>query len=182
MTFDKFVIRTISLEDAENYFTFIEHNRDRLSLYFASTVEQTRSVESTQEYIKKRIERAANKDFITYVIVDTESKKIIGSIFLRRIDWKLSKTEMVSFIDVAYEGKGVVVKALSMLIDHCFWSLGLNKVFFRIPPDNLRSIRIAERLNFTKEGVLRSDFKNSNGEFQDVVYFGLLKSDKRDRN
>ncbi len=178
MTFNNFVIRPITADDVENYFLFIESNRERIAPYFPVIAQSTLNVESTLEYIKKRVQRAEKKEYITFVIVDIEVHKIIGAIFLKAIDWKSMKSEIGSFVDQGYEGKGIVSQGLSMAINHCFWVLELNKVFFKIHQDNLRSIRIAEKLGFTKEGVLRQDFKGLDGKYVDMMYYGLLKEDK----
>lgn len=178
MTFNNFIIRPITIDDVENYFSFIESNRQRIAPYYPVIAKSTPDVESTLEYIKRRVQRAEKKEYITFVIVDIEAHKIIGAIFLKAIDWKNMKSEIGSFIDEGYEGKGIVSEGLSMAINHCFWVLELNKVFFKIHKDNLRSIRIAEKLGFTKEGVLRQDFRGLDGKFADMIYFGLLKEDK----
>jgi RimJ/RimL family protein N-acetyltransferase len=45
--------------------------------------------------------------------------------------------------------------------DHAFSQLGVNKVYARIVPGNLASIRVAEKCGYEREGLLRSDFRTA---------------------
>jgi len=49
------------------------------------------------------------------------------------------------------------------------------KVFLRIAPFNLGSIRIAEKNDFKLEGRMRKEFRIETGETVDVLYYGKLR-------
>ncbi|GGF27679.1 GNAT family N-acetyltransferase [Flavobacterium limi] len=53
----------------------------------------------------------------------------------------------------------------------------MNEVFICTSDVNLASQRIALKHNFKQEGILRDEFRNCDGELQNSVYFGLLKSE-----
>jgi RimJ/RimL family protein N-acetyltransferase len=53
----------------------------------------------------------------------------------------------------------------------------MNKVYICTSKINLASQRIATKLGFQKEGILREEFKNGKAILEDIVYFGLLKSE-----
>ena len=178
VTFNNFIIRPITIDDVEKYFSFVEKNRDRIAPLFPVIAQSTLTLEDTHGYIKRRMERAEKKEYIIFVIVDIEINKIIGATFLKAIDWKSLKSEIGAFVEESYEGNGIFSQALTIAIKHCFWVLELNKVFFKIHQNNVRYIRTAEKLGFTLEGVLREDFRGLDGKYADMMYFGLLKSDK----
>lgn len=129
MTFNNFVIRPISIEDVEKYFSFVEKNRERIAPLFPVIAKSTLTLEDTHGYIKRRLERAEKKEYIIFVILDIEINKIIGAAFLKAIDWKSLKSEIGAFVEASYEGKGIFSQALTIAIKHCFWVLELNKVF-----------------------------------------------------
>jgi ribosomal-protein-serine acetyltransferase len=53
----------------------------------------------------------------------------------------------------------------------------MNKVYICTSKINAASQRIATKLGFQKEGILREEFKNGKAMLEDIVYFGLLKSE-----
>ena len=174
MTFDNFIIRPICIEDTSNYHTFVEQNKERLIKYFPKTLNANKDISSTNNHIIERIRLSDTKEFFTFVVLDNLSSKIIGTVFIKDLDWNIPKGELGFFIDKDYEGKGIITNAVSIISRHCFQSMGLNKVFMRIAEDNFSSRRVAEKNEFKVEGVLRKDFKTSEGKLIDVVYYGLL--------
>ena len=65
--------------------------------------------------------------------------------------------------------------ARSVLV-YGFGPLHLNRVELRCASTNERSIRLAERLGFTREGMLRQE-EYLNGVFVDHLVYGLLRSE-----
>lgn len=59
----------------------------------------------------------------------------------------------------------------------CFKELSMNKIFICTSKINFGSQRIALKHGFIQEGILREEFKNSEGILEDINYYGLLKSD-----
>ena len=175
MTFDNFIIRPIRNEDSLNYHSLVDQNKVRLSKYFPKTLIATEDLESTTAHILERIRLTETKEFFTFVIFENLSKKIIGTIFLKELDWNIPKGEIGFFIDQSYEGKGIITKSVSLVKKHCFDTLGLNKLYMRIAEENISSKRVAEKNGFEVEGILRKDFKTSEGKLIDLVYYGLLK-------
>jgi RimJ/RimL family protein N-acetyltransferase len=175
-SFDDFIIRPINIADAENYFSFINSNRDRITKYFPKTASASVNKQSTIKHIAERIDLMTKNEFITLVIVNKSTKKIIGSVFLKNIDWNVQKGELGFFIDKSVEGMGVMSRCLAVIIDYFFHTINLNKLFMRIAEDNISSRRVAEKNNFLIEGTLRNDFKTFEGVLIDVVYYGRLRS------
>ena len=172
--FDNFVLRRLQVEDADKYFFFIDTNRERISKYFPVTVSANSDLNSTASFIAERVDAWEKREFCSFVICEENSQKIIGSVFLKDIDWKVLKSEIGYFIDGEYSGKGIISKAVSFVVDYCFRELKLNKVYLRTAEDNVASIKVAEKTGFQLEGKLRQDFKTYDGKFIDVLYYGLL--------
>ena len=70
-----------------------------------------------------------------------------------------------------------MTKALAEMINYCFGTLKLNKLFLRSSPLNFGSIKAAEKNGFKLEGFMRKDFKNGNGVLIDIAYYGLLNKE-----
>ncbi|MES2760834.1 MAG: GNAT family protein [Bacteroidota bacterium] len=174
MTFDNFVIRPICIEDSSNYHLFVDQNKSRLAKYFPKTLNANKDISSTTAHVVERLSLAEKKEFFTFIVLDNLQNKIVGTVFIKDLDWTIPKGELGFFIDKDYEGNGIITNAVSIISKHCFQSMGLNKVFMRIAEDNFSSRRVAEKNEFKVEGILRKDFKTSEGKLIDVMYYGLI--------
>ncbi|MBK6444271.1 MAG: GNAT family N-acetyltransferase [Bacteroidetes bacterium] len=172
--FENFSIRPIEQEDSEKYFQFIEKNRERIARYFPRTLSRNQDVEASGLFIAELIALREKKEFASFLIIDKISQQIIGTVFLKDFDWNVGKVEIGFFIDKDFVNKGIISKSVSFVIDYAFKELKLNKIFMRVSEDNLASRRVAEKNNFEIEGKLRKDFKTSDGELIDVIYYGVL--------
>jgi RimJ/RimL family protein N-acetyltransferase len=71
-------------------------------------------------------------------------------------------------------GRGLVPDALRALCRHAFDDLGLARMELITDPDNAASQRVAEKVGFQREGVLRSHLPHPDGRRRDSVMFSLL--------
>lgn len=175
MTFDNYSIRLIHPDDTEQLLALINANRTRISNYFQKTSKAVYDKSSSKAYIKASIKAANLKEHYCFVIEDPLEHKLSGVIFLKKFDWAIPKCELGYFIDKDKEGKGITTKALAEIINYCFDSLKLNKLFLRAAVDNFQSKKVAEKNGFITEGILRKDFKTQDGVLIDVAYYGLLR-------
>jgi UDP-4-amino-4,6-dideoxy-N-acetyl-beta-L-altrosamine N-acetyltransferase len=74
--------------------------------------------------------------------------------------------------------KGSGTKLGMGALDFAFGKLGLHKVKGQAFSSNAASIALHRKLGFVEEGVLREEFE-MNGQWHDLVCFGLLQSDWR---
>jgi ribosomal-protein-alanine N-acetyltransferase len=70
--------------------------------------------------------------------------------------------------------QGLMHEAMQALLAYCFESLDTHRVEAEIEPENAASIRLAERLGFRREGLLR-DRMFVAGEARSVLMFALLR-------
>jgi RimJ/RimL family protein N-acetyltransferase len=73
-------------------------------------------------------------------------------------------------------GKGLVTHALLLVARWAFDELDVKRIGLLADPRNTSSIRVAERVGFQREGLLRS-WVEVNGERVDHVSFSLLPTD-----
>jgi [ribosomal protein S5]-alanine N-acetyltransferase len=76
-------------------------------------------------------------------------------------------------------GQGIAAAALRLLSDWAFATFGdLARLELWILPGNERSLRVAERAGFQREGVLRARHQFGH-ELRDVVSYSRLPNDPR---
>jgi RimJ/RimL family protein N-acetyltransferase len=71
-------------------------------------------------------------------------------------------------------GQGICTRALRLLTGYALNELELQRVDLVTDPDNLASQRVAEKVGFQREGVLRAHLRHPDGRIRDSVMFSLL--------
>ena len=172
---DSVIIEPITKNDDEGYHRLIRSEHQRLAPYFPQTTSSCTDRRATRRYIKDMIARGQQREQFCFVLRDYEGGDPIGAVFLKQFDWNIPKCETAYFISSVYEGHGLSTLGLIWATDHAFSQLGVQKVYARIVPDNLGSIRVAEKCGFEREGLLRRDFRTSDGKLLDVFLYGRLR-------
>jgi [ribosomal protein S5]-alanine N-acetyltransferase len=75
-----------------------------------------------------------------------------------------------------FQGQGYMQEAVRAVLAHCFTALNTHRVEAEIEPGNVRSTRLAQRLGFQREGLLRDRLFVADQPRTQQMY-GLLRSD-----
>ena len=78
---------------------------------------------------------------------------------------------------MVHVGNGYVTEAVSALIKELFENAKAHRIQIETDDTNSRSIAVAQRCGFIKEGHLRENKKNPDGTISGTLYYGILKSD-----
>jgi len=84
--------------------------------------------------------------------------------------------EIGCWLEPAAEGRGLVSRALGILLDWALVERGLNRAEWRCRADNVRSAAVAERAGMRLEGTLRGAWLNG-GAFHDKQVWALLRAE-----
>lgn len=164
-------LKEYELPVAEALYNLVNKNRKRLEQSFPITVDACDTLENAKFLILRFVHERQNGIMLTYGIYLKDNPKLIGHIFAKSIEWKISKCELGYWIDSDYEGQGYATEALNLLTSYCFETLKIKNLFIRIIPGNVASRKVAEKAGFTKQGLLRNDFRTSDDELVDVEYY-----------
>ena len=105
-----------------------------------------------------------------YAIV--EGGRVVGSIGM---GVNLNRTGHVGYWCAREaRGRGVITRALRLLSRYGFEELGLQRIELITDPDNVASQRVAEKVGYRREAVLRSHLDHPDGRRRDSVMFSLL--------
>jgi len=161
----------------EEFYNLIEKNKIHIGKTFPVTLANSDSLQKAEHFLKISIQKEENKEGYHFYARDIKTNTLIGYLCVKTIDYRISKCELGYFVDEDFQGKGITSKMVAEALDFCFNTLMLNKVFICTSEVNWASQRIALKHNFKQEGILRDEFRNGDGELQNTVYFGLLKSE-----
>ena len=76
------------------------------------------------------------------------------------------------WVDQRWAGRGIIPTALALAVDHCFFTLHLHRMEVAIRPENVRSLRVVEKLGFRHEGC-RARYMHVDGDWRDHEMFAL---------
>ena len=170
-------LRPVEARDAPELHALIEANRAHLARWLAWAEPQTPS--QTEQYVARaHSQRAANDGFQAAII---ERGRIIGMVGFHGIDWPNRATSLGYWLDQDAQGRGAMTEAVAAMVDHAFAEWGLNRVEIRLDVENARSRALAERLGFTREGVLRQAMWVAR-DFHDDAVYSMLAGEWRERS
>jgi RimJ/RimL family protein N-acetyltransferase len=84
------------------------------------------------------------------------------------------------WVAASARGQGICTRALRLLARHGLENLDLQRLELITDPDNLASQRVAEKVGFQREGVLRAHLRHPDGRIRDSVMFSLLPGELRE--
>ncbi len=115
-----------------------------------------------------------NRIFITFLLTDKASNSIIGRCGLHNWNIEHKRAEIGYIIaDNRFKKQGLMTEAVHAIIDYGFKKLNLNRIEALVGIENMPSLRLMEKFNFKKEGVLRQHYFIDN-KFEDSVLFSML--------
>ena len=106
-----------------------------------------------------------------------ESDQFVAQLYIGPINWDLPEFGIGYFADVEHEGKGYVTEAVNAIVKLLFEKLNAYRIRIETDDTNARSIGVAERCGFVKEGHIRENKKNPDGTHSGTLYYGLLRSE-----
>jgi RimJ/RimL family protein N-acetyltransferase len=169
------IIEPIARDDHEGIFRLVNAERERLLPWFPITCANCKDARSARSYIKELMARMKRQEHFCFVMRDYEGGDPIGLVFLNEFDRIVNKCEAAYFISSIYERKGLTTLGVYWAVDYAFTRLGMQKVYARVVPENIASCKVLENCGFQREGLLRRDFRSSEGKLHDVyIYSNLL--------
>jgi ribosomal-protein-serine acetyltransferase len=169
--------RTTAIADA--YQALMEANYERLADWFPGRFDVPPTLGSTRAELERsgRAWRDGSQLPLVIAVKSGSSWRLVGWVNLL-IDSSARSAEVGYWLDAGSEGRGLVTRAVTAVLDEAFGPLGLHRVELQTTADNRRSRSVAQRLGFTEEGVLREAAVFPGGP-RDVVVYGLLASEWR---
>ncbi len=104
--------------------------------------------------------------------------EVCGQCSLDTADAMYSSYEIGYWLRSDLCGRGLMTEAARAVVSFGFDEVGMHRIALLAGTENAASIRVAEKLGFKREGVLREACRGAGG-FYDAYAYGLLRSDPR---
>ena len=166
-------LRVMTAEDTDNIVKW--RNSDEVRNRFI--YQKLFTKESHENWVKTMIE--TNK-VVQMIIVEEETDRAIGSVYVRDIDLEHKKGEFGIFIgepDCLQKGYGT--QACELMVEYAFEYLGLHKLMLRVFADNERAIKSYEKAGFVKEAYLKDDVFVQE-KYRDIVLMAIFNDEDKE--
>ncbi|QVK20504.1 GNAT family N-acetyltransferase [Mycoplasmatota bacterium] len=170
---DRLILRRVRLEDVNDLYEY--SSDDRVQIPAGS-----KKVYNIFEMMK-RIEKLIKRDDIL-VIELKSNRKVIGAIGAYNLTYNDIIERHIGFeLNYDYWNNGYITEACNVVIKYLFEELNMDRVAMSHYPFNKTSERVAQKLGFTKEGILRKEDKIATGEIVDRIIYSIIKDEYFER-
>jgi len=172
----RLLLRSYREGDGGWYFEMSQRNYDHLKRYEShNPAMAVKTKEDAEEMISDLADswKECTHFFLPVFLKDT--KEFVAQLYIGPVSWDLPEFVIGYFVDVEHEGKGYVTEAVNAAVKMLFEELNAKRIRIETDDTNVRSIGVAERCGFVKEGHIRENKKNHDGTYSGTLYYGLLK-------
>lgn len=169
-------LRPIALRDARAWRTARRRNALWLARWDATAPPGSNARPSSFRALVRRLRKAARQG-TTYPFVVEVDGHFAGQVSVNNIVRGSAQFASVGYwIDQDFAGRGVIPRAVAMVIDHCFFVAGLHRIEICIRPENSNSLRVVEKLRIREIGYAPL-FLHIDGEWRDHRIYAVTKEE-----
>lgn len=163
ITIGKYLLKPLSKDNLEDVFELYSDNRS--VEYQAGKVMV--EISEAQEFIESAINGIQNGYFLKLAIYDNEINEFIGIFSIHHMDYVNDKCQFGFLMNQKYRNQGIMRKILKEISDDLTGDDGFNKVELLIHPENIASIKTAEKAGYSKENLLTAIAYNKNTDLHE---------------
>jgi ribosomal-protein-serine acetyltransferase len=167
------VLRPLEPWQAEEFLAHMDRARETVDPWIPWA-----SVSADLEGARKTLQRYADRqsrDEARLYGIWLDGTLVGGTMFVA-FDAAWGNAEIGCWLEPAAYGRGLITKAVRLLIDWAFATRGLHRIEWHCRPDNLASSKVARRVGMSLDGTLRESFP-WHGTRYDMQVWSLLASE-----
>lgn len=156
---------------AEAFHELLVANHERLTRWDPGACPDPLTFDNTRARLERNAHSwlAGTQVPVAIAVRDDSHWRLVGGALLRLYSDGRS-AEIGYWIDADFEGKGLVTRTATALLDHAFSALSLHRVTLGTDATNLRSRALAHRLGFTQQGLSRQAATGPRGHHDEAIY------------
>ncbi len=114
-----------------------------------------------------------------FFVFSPDEETLLGGLTLAQLQRGVTQSGVLGYwMGAPHAGKGLMGAAVRAVLGFAFDNLHLNRVEAACLPHNAASIRLLEKVGFTREGYARK-YLCIDGRWQDHFLYGLVRDDPR---
>lgn len=171
------LLRTFVEADAKALAELLQKNKFYWSIYEPLHREEYYSEQTQLRKILEGIRLSQENREFSFGIFDESSQQLIGHISLYAIKRLPYSSAFVGYsMDQQYAGRGIATEAVELVLHFAFNQLNIHRLEAYVAPENIASVRVLEKSNFVREGLLR-ELLFINGHWVDHYMYAILQRD-----
>ncbi|KQO61339.1 GNAT family N-acetyltransferase [Curtobacterium sp. Leaf261] len=174
---DGVVLRPLEVWHAPAFAAHMDRAREHIRPWVGPAF-VTDTEDGARATIRRYADTAAADGARLYGLWDGDT--IVGGVMFVTFDAAWGTAEVGCWLEPGAEGRGLVTRSVTALLDWAFDVRGLTRVECRCRSDNASSVAVAERLGMHSEGIARSAWVFA-GTRYDKQVFSVLRDEWRDR-
>ena len=164
-------LRPLVARDAGELYLLVDQHRAALR-QFMNWVDNTTAAADTSYYILTL--DGFWKCGISYAIL--LENQLTGTVGFHHSDLRNDRVEIGYWIAPPFQGRGIARRAVDLAVNAAFNFTSVHRIEAKVRPDNVRSLRLLERLGFQFEGTERGGIKFGQ-EYRDHRVYSLLRGE-----
>ena len=128
--------------------------------------------------LKRQDDDMVRDEAYSFLIFDGIADELLGGITLGGVRRGVSQSGTLGYwMGAPHAGKGRMTRAVAATVDFALSRLRLHRIEAACLPENIASIRLLERVGFTREGYARS-YLCIAGTWRDHLLYAILADDE----
>jgi len=170
---ERLLLRPPQAGDGAALHAAVSESLSELRQFLASlpwvAVEQT--VESSEIYCRTAHANFLARKDLPFLLFEKTSGHLVGATGLHRLIWSAPKAEIGYWVRTSRRRRGFVGEAVAALTEFAFQHLQAVRVELITDEENQSSRRVAERCQFTLEGILRHERRAPDGSLRNTCVY-----------
>ena len=133
--------------------------------------------EATEKWCREAAAKFVAREQFHFSLYLKGTDTILGNCGIHRVVWGVPLVEIGYWLRTSYCGQGYMTEAARQLERFAFERLGANRIEIRCDDGNDRSGRVAERLGYRLDGVLRCDARGRESQLRNTRIYSKVRAD-----
>lgn len=179
----RLLLRGYRAGDGAAYYRLAQANQEHLLPFEAGNrALSVATVEDGEVLVREYAAAWAARNIFFLGAWEKQTGALVAQIVLMVVNWDLPEFGVGYFVDKAHEGQGLVTEGVQAALGWAFDGLGARRVRLECNETNVRSVRVAERCGFVREGYLRQthpEWPRGDGSPSGDYLYALLREEYR---
>ena len=127
-------------------------------------------VEARRYLFEREAARLGGRQLELAIVEPHDATVLLGGVSLNRVSIPDHQAAVGYWLAPEARGRGVATRSLKLLMGYAFDTLGIERLELTCGPDNERSMAVAARCGFTREGIRHSDLPIEGARGDSVVF------------